>query len=274
MHSIEDDHESLFSVSGKVIVITGATGILGAVYSKALAEAGATVIMTDLPARHPEYASTTLCKRKAVKTVGISCDLTNEQDVIDFFRRITNDYGKIDVILNNAAATGQHLQGNENAFNSFETSSLSVWEHIIKVNLTGVFLVAREGGKALKSSGNGSLINISSIYGLVGPDHRMYDNLPFCSIAAYAASKAGVHGFTKWLATYWGPLGVRVNTVVPGGVFANQPKTFVTRYEAKTPLGRMAHANDLVGIIVYLASNASRYCTGQQFIVDGGFTAW
>lgn len=274
MFNIGDDQKALFSVSGKVIVITGATGILGAVYSKALVEAGATVIMTDLPAKNPEYAARTLYEKGAVKPLGISCDVTNEQDVINFFRRMTNVYGKIDVILNNAAATGQHLQDNDDAFNSFETSSLSVWEHIIKVNLTGVFLVAREGGKALRSSGGGSLINISSIYGLVGPDHRMYEDLPFCSIAAYAASKAGVHGFTKWLATYWGPLGVRVNTIVPGGVFANQPETFVARYAAKTPLGRMANASDLVGIVVYLASNASRYCTGQQFIVDGGFTAW
>lgn len=144
----------------------------------------------------------------------------------------------------------------------------------MRTNLTGVFLVAREGGRAMLASGGGSLVNVSSIYGVVGPDHRIYEGMPFASFSAYSASKAGVHGLTLWLATYWGRRGIRVNTVVPGGVYNEHDPEFVRRYSERTPMGRMAQREDMVGVIVYLASEASRYSTGQQFIIDGGLTAW
>jgi NAD(P)-dependent dehydrogenase (short-subunit alcohol dehydrogenase family) len=145
---------------------------------------------------------------------------------------------------------------------------------VLRTNLTGVFLVAREGGKAMLASGGGSLINVSSIYGVVGPDHRIYEDMPFGSFPAYSAGKAGVHGLTLWLATYWGRKGIRVNTLVPGGVFNGQREEFTHRYSERTPMGRMASSDDLIGMVIYLASDASCYCTGQQFIVDGGLTAW
>ncbi len=161
-----------------------------------------------------------------------------------------------------------------NVFAPFEEYPLAVWERVLKVNLTGVFLVAREGGKALLANGGGSMINVSSIYGVVSPDHRIYEGMPFGPFAPYSAGKAGVHGLTMWLATYWGSKGIRVNTLVPGGVFNGHSDEFVRRYANRTPLGRMADRDDLVGMVLYLASDASRYCTGQEFIVDGGLTAW
>jgi len=142
------------------------------------------------------------------------------------------------------------------------------------VNLDGVFLVAREAGKAMAENASGSLINVSSTYGVVGPDHRIYKDMPFSSFAPYSAAKAGVHGLTRWLATYWGEKNIRVNTLVPGGVYNDHHPDFVQRYSTRTPLGRMAKSDDLVGMVIYLASDASQYCTGQQYFVDGGFTAW
>ena len=144
---------------------------------------------------------------------------------------------------------------------------------MLKVNLTGVFLVAREGGKAMLESGGGSLVNVSSTYGVVGPDHRIYEGMTFASFPGYSATKAGVHGLTRWLATYWGDKGIRVNTLVPGGVENNHDPEFVKRYAARTPLGRMAKREDMVGMVIYLVSDASAYSTGQQFFVDGGWTA-
>jgi NAD(P)-dependent dehydrogenase (short-subunit alcohol dehydrogenase family) len=118
------------------------------------------------------------------------------------------------------------------------------------------------------------MVNVSSIYGLVGPDHRIYEEQAFKSFAAYSASKAGVIGLTRWLATWWGPHAIRVNCVVPGGVYNNHNEEFSKAYANRTPMGRMAKRSELVGIMVYLLSDASSYCTGQNFVIDGGLTAW
>jgi NAD(P)-dependent dehydrogenase (short-subunit alcohol dehydrogenase family) len=204
---------------------------------------------------------------------GIACDVGVEADVIHLFEQVMAQFGQVNVVLNNAAATGEHLMRQGAVFTSFEESTLAVWEQAIRVNLTGVYLVAREGGKAMLKSGGGSMVNVSSTYGVVGPDHRIYEGMAFNSLPSYAAAKAGVHGLTRWLATYWGHQGIRVNTLVPGGVENNHDPEFVRRYTARVPLGRMAQREDMVGMVIYLASDASAYSTGQQFFVDGGWTA-
>ena len=261
-----------FDLTGKVVVITGGTGLLGSAYRQGLADQGAQVVMADLAAADP------VGKAQAVKTpgglvaFGINCDVGVEADVINLFERVLEKFGRVDVVLNNAAATGEHLMRQGAVFTSFEESTLAVWESAIRVNLTGVYLVAREGGKAMLKSGGGSMVNVSSTYGVVGPDHRIYEGMKFNSLPSYAAAKAGVHGLTRWLATYWGDKGIRVNTLVPGGVENNHDPEFVRRYTARVPLGRMAKREDMVGMMIYLASDASAYSTGQQF-VDGGWTA-
>jgi NAD(P)-dependent dehydrogenase (short-subunit alcohol dehydrogenase family) len=262
-----------FDLTGKVVVVTGGTGLLGSAYSQGLADQGAQVVMADLAAADP------VGKAKAVKTpdgrsaFGIACDVGVEADVIHLFEQVMAQFGQVNVVLNNAAATGEHLMRQGAVFTSFEESTLAVWEQAIRVNLTGVYLVAREGGKAMLKSGGGSMVNVSSTYGVVGPDHRIYDGMAFNSLPSYAAAKAGVHGLTRWLATYWGDKGIRVNTLVPGGVENNHDPEFVRRYTARVPLGRMAKREDMVGMMIYLASDASAYSTGQQFFVDGGWTA-
>jgi len=248
--------------------------VLGAGYCRALAQRGASVVMADLPARDPAAAARALAESTGAATLGLACDVGDEADVQSLFAQALQRFGKVDVVLNNAAATGEHLMKVGEVFSPFEDYPLAVWDQVLRTNLTGVFLVAREGGKAMLAGGGGSLINVSSIYGVVGPDHRIYEGMPFSSFAAYSASKAGVHGLTIWLASYWGRSGIRVNTLVPGGVYNGHRPEFVERYANRTPLGRMADSDDLVGMVIFLASDASRYCSGQQYIVDGGLSSW
>ncbi len=262
-----------FDLSGKVVVVTGGTGLLGSAYCQGLAEHGAQVVMADLAAADPVTKAAAIQTPKGPGAWGMACDVGVEADVVALFQAVMKKFGRVDAVLNNAAATGEHLMRQGAVFTSFEESTLAVWEQAIRVNLTGVYLVAREGGKAMLQSGGGSMVNVSSTYGVVGPDHRIYDGMKFNSLPSYAAAKAGVHGLTRWLATYWGEKGIRVNTLVPGGVQNNHDPEFVRRYVARTPLGRMAKPEDMVGMMIYLVSDASAYSTGQQFFVEGGWTA-
>lgn len=274
MDKLSVEEQSRFALDDRVVVITGCTGVLGATYCRALALRGARLVMADLAGRDPEAHAAALAKETGAIILGVACDVGNEEDVVALFARATECFGRVDVVLNNAAATGEHLMKVGDVFADFEDYPLSVWDQVIRTNLTGVFLVAREGGKAMLASGGGSLINVSSIYAVVAPDHRIYEDMPFSSFPAYSAGKAGVHGLTLWLSTYWGRKGIRVNTLVPGGVYNKHAEEFVRRYSERTPMGRMANSDDLVGAVIYLASDASRYFTGQQIIVDGGLTAW
>ena len=262
-----------FNLNNKVVVVTGGTGLLGNVYCRGLAKLGASVVVADLANTEPRKRALDISKKSRTRVLGFECDVSSEEQVIKLFEHTLNEFGKVDVVLNNAAATGEHLQRVGAPFTTFEESTLDIWEATIRINLTGVYLVAREAGKAMLKTGKGSLINVSSTYGVVGPDHRIYEGMKFNSLASYAAAKAGVHGLTRWLASYWGSKGIRVNTLVPGGVGNLQENTFVERYSERTPLGRMAKPEEMLGMVAFLASDASSYCTGQQYFVDGGWTA-
>jgi NAD(P)-dependent dehydrogenase (short-subunit alcohol dehydrogenase family) len=272
--STSAQEDERFSLKDRVVVVTGSTGVLGKGYCRAMGIRGARIVAADLPSRDPKAQADILASELNKQIVGFDCDVANEKDVVALFQFARKKFGRVDVVLNNAAATGEHLMKVGDVFAPFEEYPIEVWNQVLQTNLTGVFLVAREGGKAMLETGGGSLINVSSVYGVVGPDHRIYEGMPFGSFAAYSASKAGVHGVTQWLATYWGTKGIRVNTLVPGGVFNGHSEEFVRRYSNRTPMGRMADRDDLVGMVIFLASDASRYCTGQKFIVDGGLSAW
>jgi NAD(P)-dependent dehydrogenase (short-subunit alcohol dehydrogenase family) len=255
-------------VSGKRILLVGATGVLGREYASTLAANGANLVIAD--------RSTTDIKSFAeeINTLSSYIDVSSEQSVIECIEYCSSQLGGLDGVINNAAATSEGLMNSGDLFANFEEYPLNLWNETINVNLTGAFLVARESGKLMKASSNcGSLVNISSIYGVVGPDHRIYENQQFKSFPGYSASKAGVIGLTKWLATWWGE-SVRVNCVTPGGVFNNHNNEFVKAYSNRVPLQRMANRNELSGIVLYLLSDSSSYVTGQNFIIDGGMTAW
>ena len=264
----------LLDVRSRVVVLTGSTGILGRSYSQAFAARGAWLMLADLPECDPVGQAERLADEFDTPAAGMACDVRSEEDVRQLFEAAVKRFGRVDVVLNNAAATGEYLMRRGDVFAKFEDYPLAIWDEVLRTNLTGVFLVAREGGKRMLAAGGGSLINVASIYGMVAPDHRIYEGMPFSSFAAYSASKAGVHGLTLWLATYWARSGIRVNTVCPGGVYNGHDPEFVRRYADRTPMGRMANPDDLVGTMLYLASDASRYCTGQRFVVDGGLSAW
>lgn len=257
-----------FDLAEKRILLVGATGVLGRGYACALADCGARLAIAD------RQESDVLALAKEIGVAGIVMDVADEKSVIDGVAEAVGRLGSLDGAICNAAATGEFLAKQGDAFADFEDYPLAVWQRTIDVNLTGTFLLAREAGRAMKQGGGGSLVTVSSVYGVVGPDHRIYEGQPFKSFPGYSASKAGVIGLTRWLATWWGHDGVRVNCVTPGGVYNDHDQRFVDAYAARTPMGRMADREDLIGMVLFLLSDASGYCTGQNFIVDGGFTAW
>jgi NAD(P)-dependent dehydrogenase (short-subunit alcohol dehydrogenase family) len=258
---------TLFDLTGKVAIVTGGAGILGRGFCEGLATHGAKVAMVDLKAESTD--------NKNIK--GFACDVSNPDSVAAMVADVVKEFGQIDILHNNAASKSDDLKA---FFAPFEEYALSEWRKIMSVNLDGMFLVAQAVGKQMVAQGQGgSIIQTASIYGVVAPDNRIYEGSEYMGMqintpAVYAASKAGVIGLTRYLSTYWADKGIRVNTLTPGGVESGQNDTFKAKYSARIPLGRMAEKMDMVGALVYLASDASAYMTGQNLIVDGGLTAW
>jgi NAD(P)-dependent dehydrogenase (short-subunit alcohol dehydrogenase family) len=255
-------------IKDKRILLLGACGVLGRAHVEILIRHGAFLIIADCP------GSSVITDSEALKIPGIEIDVTDELSVIEGIRSASKFYNGIDGAIFNSAITSEALAKIDDPLHSFENYPLQLWQKAIDVNLTGAFLFAREVGKIFKTIGGGSLINVSSIYGVVAPDHRIYDNQPFKSFPAYSASKAGIIGLTRWLSTWWAKDNIRVNCVSPGGVFNSHNDEFIKNYSNRTPMGRMANKYEITGILIYLLSNSSSYCTGQNFIVDGGLTAW
>lgn len=255
-------------IGQKRVLLLGACGVLGRTHARILVEHGAQLLIADRP------GSSVLKDAKALGIPGIEIDVTEEAAVIEGVARAAGALGGLDGAIFNAAITSEGLAGGNEPFPAFENYPLALWQKAIDVNLTGAFLFAREAGKVFKRGAGGSLINVASVYGVVGPDHRIYDGQPFQSFPAYSASKAGIIGLTRWLATWWGRDGIRVNCVSPGGVYNDHDERFTAAYGNRTPMGRMAEREEISGILVYLLSDSSRYCTGQNFIIDGGLTSW
>ncbi|HRC25942.1 MAG TPA: SDR family oxidoreductase [Alphaproteobacteria bacterium] len=256
------------TIRDKRILLVGATGVLGRAYSHALGEAGARLVLADLAASGVEDLARTLA------CSFVTLDLSDEGAVVRGVEEAQTHLGTFDGVVANAAITGEALTRMGAAFAPFEEYPLDLWKKTLDVNLTGTFLLAREAGKRMKMTGGGSFVTVSSIYGLQAPDHRIYEGEKFRSFPAYSASKAGVVGLTRWLATWWAQDNLRVNCLVPGGVFNGQNESFVRAYSNRIPLGRMAQPEDMTGMLVYLLSDASRYCTGGVYTVDGGLGAW
>lgn len=255
-------------IEGKRVLLLGCCGVLGRAHATLLGEHGARVILADRPGSAVREQAAELGMHS------VEIDAASETSMVDGVARAAACHAGLDGAIFNAAITSEGLGGTGDAFLPFETYPLKLWKRAIEVNLTGAFLFAREAGGLLKSGGGGSLVNIASIYGVVGPDHRIYEGQPFSSFPAYSASKAGMIGLTRWLATWWAKDGVRVNSVSPGGVFNGHDERFTTAYGNRTPMGRMAEREEITGMLIYLLSESSRYCTGQNFVVDGGLTSW
>lgn len=264
-----------FSLKGKSAIVTGALGILGRHFCRGLAQSGANVAIIDISSGGESFASE-LSQQFDVQTVSVTCDLRDPVAVAAMVKTCVDHFGRIDILHNNAAGKSASW---EKFLAPFETYDLDTWKEIMSINVDTMFLVAQAVGKEMKRAGGGSIIQTSSIYGVVAPDQRiyqgsMYEGFQINTPAIYSTSKAAVIGLTNYLATYWAKDNIRVNTLTPGGVASGQNETFVKNYSQRIPMGRMAEAEDLVGALIYLASDASKYVTGQNMIVDGGLTAW
>ena len=263
--------EDIFSLKGQVAIVTGGMGQLGTEYVGALARAGARVAIYDTK-EQPNEALKSLAERYPVKFFVV--DITNRKALENVTDQLEISWGTPAILVNNAALDFPPQPSGE----TFEDTPVSRWKQVLEVNLTGVFLCCQVIGGRMARADGGSIINISSIYGLVSPDQRIYRNPNpegnFIKPAAYGVSKSGLVSLTRYLATYWAERKVRVNALSLGGVFNNQEQWFVANYSQRTPMGRMAHQDEYNGAIVFLASGASSYMTGANLVIDGGWTAW
>lgn len=261
----------LGNLSGRRALITGATGGLGKVFADTLAELGADLILVDLPSSDFQTLGKSLIKDWGINVESHPCDLEAQSQRTDLIKKLMSSGLGLNILVNNAAFVGTSDLPGWNV--PFEDQSIDAWRRAMEVNLTAVFDLSRGLAPLLRSSKNGSIVNIASIYGIYGPDWSLYEGTGMNNPAAYGASKGGLIQLTRWLATTIAPE-VRVNAISPGGIFKNQPEKFVKRYEDKTPLGRMANAEDFRGALAYLTSDLSKYVTGQVLQVDGGWGTW
>ena len=264
-------YASLSSLKGRVALITGGAGHIGRAIAETYAELGAAVAILDRAGSGAEDVARNLTDVYGVLTTVIAVDLADEAAVRKAPQRVVDACGRLDILVNNAAFVG--TDGLEGWTTAVEHQSIATWRKALEVNLTAPFLLAQQAIPALKASGKGCIINIGSIYGVLGPDWRLYEDVDFGTPAAYAAGKGGLLQMTRWLATTLAPH-VRVNAIVPGGVERNTPAAFRRKYSARTPLGRMATEEDFKGAAAFLASDLSLYVTGQSLMVDGGWSAW
>lgn len=264
----------LFSLKNKTAIVTGALGLIGQKHCEALAAAGAHVIVADLN----EEKAIAFAASLGAQHSGIFLDVTKKASIEKLRDEVLIQYGSIDILVNNAAINDMFENpAMAKELSAFENYPLEAFQLSLDVNITGVFLCSQILGTVMANNSSGSIINIASTYGIVGPDQTLYQDeqglQTFYKSVAYPATKGAVVNFTRFLAAYWGNKGVRVNTLSPGGVSNNQSEIFNKKYAAKTLLGRMAEPNDYQGALIFLASDASRYMTGANLIIDGGWTA-
>ena len=264
-------------LEGKTALVTGGGGLLGQVFCESLANSGAQVIVADIDRAAAEKVAMAINAEHSGRAISIQCDVSDPKSVRGMVENIEATRTCIDVLINNAATKTSSLK---NFFEPFETYELKTWQEVTAINIDGMFLVAQAiGNHMIKAGTRGSIVQISSIYGVNAPDQRIYEGSeyngrPINTPAVYSVSKAGVIALSAYLAAYWGGKGIRVNTISPGGMFSGQNAQFVMKYSDKVPMNRMGDPKELEGALLLLASDASSYITGQNFLIDGGLTIW
>ena len=267
-----------FLMNERTVLITGAAGLLGRQFALALGQAGANVMLADL-ALEPAKAYANQLKVQGISATAVEVDVTNPNSVAKMIDATLERYERLDALVNSAALDPKFDPEHADAqgANAFETYSLDAWRVALDVNLTGMFLASQAAVKPMLAQGSGVIVNICSTYGLNGPDQRIYerpDGSRSFKPAYYSVTKAGVLGFTRYLAAYYTGKGIRVNALTPGGVFNGHDEVFTQAYSAKTILGRMADLDEMSAAMLFLCSDASSYMTGSNLVVDGGWTAW
>lgn len=258
-------------MSKKTVLLTGAAGILGTRITKRLVADGAFVIAVDRDAAALEGLADERSLTGSILTHEI--DLTDRPALLALRDHLDEEQRPVEALVNAAAAKST------NFFAPFEEFPMEEWRELMDINVMSAMLCSQVFGPAMSERGDGTIINVLSVYGIVGPDQRIYEGSEYLgekisSPAIYSASKAALWGLTLYLATYWGPRGVRANAVTPGGVFSGQNDIFVSQYSNRVPLGRMAEPEDIAAAVSYLVSDDARYVNGHNLVVDGGLTAW
>ena len=273
--------EKLFRLDNKVIVITGATGLLGVQHAEAVACFGGTPILLDLNQNSINALANKLNKKYQTNATGFVIDITDEASIKKNAALLMKKYGKIDGLVNNAANNPKVEDNDELNFSRLENFPLDVWNDDLNVSLTGSYLCSKIYGNAIsKNSSGGSIVNISSDLGLIAPDQRLYrsegieDSKQNVKPVTYSVVKNGLIGLTRYMATYWADKGVRSNAMCPGGVENGQPLDFLEKVSNKIPMGRLAKPNEYQGTLIWMLSDASSYLNGAIIPVDGGRTAW
>jgi NAD(P)-dependent dehydrogenase (short-subunit alcohol dehydrogenase family) len=267
----------LFDLNGQVAIVTGGAGLLGEEFSRTLAEAGAGVVVADV---NQEAASRVVecITQLGMRALAIRTDVIDKCSVEEMVAATMRVFGRVDILVNSAALDPKLDPEHASTHSlSFEEYPLDAWHAALEVNLTGIFLCSQAAVKPMLDRGRGVMINLCSIYGLTGPDQRLYQQegeTPRYKPIDYSVTKAGVLGLTRYLAAYYAGQNIRVNALTPGGVFNNHDETFMQSYSARVIMGRMASKDELNGAVLFLASDASSYMTGANLVVDGGWTAW
>lgn len=265
----------LFDLTGKTIILTGSAGRLGTNFARALSHAGANLILVDVDDGKNQKLKDAISRKFKTRPLASSADITNKEELSQLSKRIIKEYGKIDGLVNNAFYSPR-LDVKRSAM-KFEDYPSDLWDDVVSVNLTGVFHCCQEFGRVMtRQKTGGSIVNISSIYGINGADQRIYGKSMLNSPPSYAATKGAVVNFTRYLAAYWNRKNIRVNTMTLGGVLdkSYMSREFIKNYSEKTMLGRMANSDEYNGALLFLLSDASSYMTGANLILDGGWSAW
>ncbi|GAA0366699.1 SDR family oxidoreductase [Bowmanella denitrificans] len=275
------DLDRLFRLDNRVVIITGAMGLLGQRHARAVAAYGGIPVLLDLQKQPLQKFAQRLAQEFAIDVGAYSVDITDEIQIAANCHALLERYGKIDALVNNAANNPKMEQGSDKSFSRLEYFSAQIWQQDIAVGLTGAFLCAKHYGFAMtENPAGGSIVNVASDLGLIAPDQRLYSqaDMPIeqrpVKPVTYSVVKTGLIGLTRYLATYWAENGVRANAICPGGVENGQPQDFIERLSSRIPMNRMARVDEYQGTLVWMLSDASSYLNGAVVAVDGGRTAW
>ncbi|MFA5065960.1 MAG: SDR family oxidoreductase [Dehalococcoidia bacterium] len=265
---------NLFDLSNKVAIVTGASGQLGGEFVRTLLKAGARVAAFDIFLDNPKGR---LNEIKSEKLILAEVDVTDKDEITKGLYLVLSNFGPPKILINNAALDAPPNEDDQET-GPFETYPESSWQSTMDGNLKSMFLCCQVIGGHMASTGGGNIINISSIYGMLSPDQRIYEYRAMTGLfykpVAYCVTKSGALNLTRYLATYWATKNVRVNTLTFGGVFNNQDEIFLKNYSRLVPMGRMARQDEYNGAIIFLASDASSYMTGSNMVIDGGYSCW
>ena len=269
-----------FDLTGRVAIITGGAGLLGEQHARAIAMAGGIPVLVDIQQQQASEKAAALSREYGVPAIGCAADITRQPEIEALRAEILARFGRLDILINNAANNPKMEAGTEVNFSRLENFPLAQWEADIAVGLTGAFLCSKVFGTYMAGHGGGVIVNVASDLALIAPDQRIYrqpgapEQMQPVKPVTYSVVKSGLVGLTRYLASYWADKNVRVNAISPGGVYNGQPEDFVARLTNLIPLGRMATISEYQGAIVFLCSDASSYMTGSNLVVDGGRSCW